>query len=216
MKPFPTIDEPQELAAEVRQRLPVAVRVGQILDAAALAFGANGFAATRIDDIARLAGLSKGGIYTHFRSKDEIFEALLARSLTPASTGEEAMRAGELVTVDLLIAQIIDPMYERLGQPQTIVTLRLLMADGTRVPQRVAQWREAAIDPYLAAIERLVRRGVRQGTLRKSVLEREPWLMLAPGVFAVFWQLVLGDAKPGILAEQHKAHVAMLREMLEK
>ncbi|AIO69540.1 TetR/AcrR family transcriptional regulator [Burkholderia oklahomensis] len=66
-----------------RCRLPADVRVNQILDAALAEFSANGFTGARIDDIAARAGMSKGGVYTHFGSKDEIFDALIERSLMP-------------------------------------------------------------------------------------------------------------------------------------
>ncbi|AJX34943.1 TetR/AcrR family transcriptional regulator [Burkholderia oklahomensis] len=66
-----------------RCRLPADVRVNQILDAALAEFSASGFAGARIDDIAARAGMSKGGVYTHFGSKDEIFDALIERSLMP-------------------------------------------------------------------------------------------------------------------------------------
>ncbi|AIV44994.1 TetR/AcrR family transcriptional regulator [Burkholderia pseudomallei] len=66
-----------------RCRLPADIRINQILDAALAEFSASGFAGARIDDIAARAGMSKGGVYTHFGSKDEIFEALLARTLMP-------------------------------------------------------------------------------------------------------------------------------------
>lgn len=64
-----------------RQRLPPTVRVGQILDAALQEFSAAGYTGARMDDIALRAGLSKGGLYAHFASKEEVFEALLARYL---------------------------------------------------------------------------------------------------------------------------------------
>ena len=53
------------------------MRVGQILDAALQEFSAAGYAGARMDDIAARAGLSKGGLYAHFASKEEVFEALL-------------------------------------------------------------------------------------------------------------------------------------------
>ncbi|WP_147483533.1 helix-turn-helix domain-containing protein, partial [Burkholderia pseudomallei] len=70
-------------ARSPRCRLPADIRINQILDAALAEFSASGFAGARIDDIAARAGMSKGGVYTHFGSKDEIFEALLARTLMP-------------------------------------------------------------------------------------------------------------------------------------
>lgn len=82
-----------------RCRLPADIRINQILDAALAEFSASGFAGARIDDIAARAGMSKGGVYTHFGSKDEIFEALLARTLMPplpaaSSAVRAARRAG--------------------------------------------------------------------------------------------------------------------------
>lgn len=59
------------------KHLPEEVRRGQILDAARKCFIEKGYFPTRMDDVARTAGLSKGGIYFHFESKRQIFEALV-------------------------------------------------------------------------------------------------------------------------------------------
>ncbi len=200
-------------ATSPRQRLPAAVRIDQILDAALRAFGAEGFAATRIDDIAALAGLSKGGVYAHFRSKEEIFEALLVRSLSPLP--QEAPADSD-DTADALtqIEAVIRRMYARLADPATVLTLRLLFADGCRVPDRVGHWRAVTIAPYLARIEVLVNQGMDRGVFRRGVLARAPWLVIAPGVHAALWQLVAADPDPAYLAAQQSAHLAMLRELL--
>ncbi|MEP7187772.1 MAG: helix-turn-helix domain-containing protein, partial [Roseiflexaceae bacterium] len=48
-----------------------------ILAAAISVFAQHGFDAATTDDIARAAGLSKGGLYWHFKSKDDILAAIL-------------------------------------------------------------------------------------------------------------------------------------------
>jgi AcrR family transcriptional regulator len=211
----PISAEAPDAETPARQRLPAHVRINQILDAALEAFIAEGFASTRIDDIARLAGISKGGIYTHFKSKDELFEALLERSLTPLSAEEHAAPLDGPVTVNVLIERVIDRMYEHLANRRTVQTLRLLVADGTWLPQRVAKWRRAAIEPFLATIEKLMRIGVAQGTLREGVLTKAPWLLVAPGVYAAFWQLIEEEAFSDTLVEQRRLHIAMARELLQ-
>jgi len=208
------IDAP-ESAPPTRQRLPALVRVNQILDAALEAFATRGFASTSIDDIAAMAGLSKGGIYTHFKSKDDLFEALLERALTPILTDGTGVPVVGAVTVDVLVEQVLNPMYERLSQRQTMQALRLLFADGSRVPERVAKWRAVAVDPYLATIEKLVRIGIAQGNLREGAITRAPWLLISPGLHAIFWQLIQGENDPELLAEQRQAHIALVREMLQ-
>lgn len=75
--------QPQTAAASPRTRIRLEpeVRKQLILDAALAEFSAHGFTATRIDDIAKRAGLSKGGFYAHNPSKEEVFSALLASSV---------------------------------------------------------------------------------------------------------------------------------------
>lgn len=214
MNPLPSLTESPRPAVAGRHRLPAEVRTHQILDAALDAFAAEGFSATRMDDIARRAGMSKGGIYTHFKSKEEVFEALLVRSLTPRAVADASFPADQPVTCEFLVERIVNRMYDDLTDRQTILTLRLLFADGVRIPARVLQWRRAVLDPYRGAIEALMRQGVAQGALRPSVVMAEPWLLLAPGVFAAIWQLAFCDATPELLEERRRAHVAMLRELL--
>src|SRR5262245_21141063 len=54
---------------------------GRILDAAAEAFMASGFAHATIDDIAREVGATKGLVYYHFRSKFDIFLAVYEEAM---------------------------------------------------------------------------------------------------------------------------------------
>lgn len=67
-----------------RVRLKPEVRSRLILEAAQVEFGAKGFTATRIEDIAARAGLTKTGVYAHFPGKGAIFEALLDQVLLNA------------------------------------------------------------------------------------------------------------------------------------
>ena len=62
-----------------RQRLSSAERRDAILDVATEVFGRLGFEATRMDDVAKAAGIAKGLLYKHFSSKDALFQALIDR-----------------------------------------------------------------------------------------------------------------------------------------
>ena len=72
-----------------RRRLSPELRIQQILDAAFVVFAEKGFVSARMDDIAAAAGLSKGGIYNHFRSKEQIFEELLKHGYRPPAPAAE-------------------------------------------------------------------------------------------------------------------------------
>lgn len=198
-----------------RQRLSATVRITQILDAALQVFSDKGFASARIDDIAAAAQLSKGGIYTHFRSKEEIFEALLTRMLEHAQQQVPPLPAEAHVTVDVLVQQIIVPMYAALAEVSTLRTLRLLLADGARAPQIMGRWREAVLEPHHREVERLVRLGVAQGALREGVLTQAPRLIVTPGLQAMLDLMVELPGAQAQLLRQQQLHIALLRESLE-
>jgi AcrR family transcriptional regulator len=48
-----------------------------LLDAAAIVFARNGFHGSTLDEVATTAGFSKGAVYSNFKSKDDLFLALL-------------------------------------------------------------------------------------------------------------------------------------------
>ncbi|CAM3948562.1 TetR/AcrR family transcriptional regulator [Roseateles saccharophilus] len=173
-----------------RLRLPPAVRSQQILDAALAVFAERGYAAARMDDIALRAGLSKGGLYAHFASKDEVFEALLSRVLVAPELGEPPAAA---LGSEALVDWLLDELDASLGRPELRAVLRLLVSEAERVPAMVARWRSTVIEPFLSAVGELLARhlgGQRPGAA-PPLLAREPWLALSPAVHALLMQLVL-------------------------
>ena len=161
-----------------------------------------------MDDIAARCGLSKGGLYAHFQSKDGIFEALLARSLAPPQWNElpppppsEGPRA---------FAQwVVQCLHAGLAQPAAVATLRLLVAESARVPHLVAAWEQGVVQPRMARLGEmlLIRSG---GRLTGSVLVREPWLLVAPVAHALLSHVVLGRDP----AQYVDAHVELLYTLI--
>jgi AcrR family transcriptional regulator len=66
-----------ETSTEPRWRRLPEERPKQILDAALAVFAERGLAAARLDDIAKLAGVSKGTIYLYFANKEELFRGVI-------------------------------------------------------------------------------------------------------------------------------------------
>jgi AcrR family transcriptional regulator len=138
---------------------PAEVRRAQILEAALACFAKKGFHAATMDDIVRDAGLSKGAIYWHFKSKDEIFLALF-------DAYDQAIFA-EWDQVDQGNA------LEALGREGEIVIMRIMEA-----PALLAAWTEFLRHPkarrrfaklYVRSRTRLaatVRRGIERGEIR--------------------------------------------------
>ncbi len=108
-----------------RLRLAPAQRVPQILDAALQEFSRRGFTAARMDDIAQRCGLSKGGLYAHFDSKDAIFKALLDRTLNRTDWAQMPQLAAGADT-RAVAEWTVDRLHAALLAPEVITLVRLL------------------------------------------------------------------------------------------
>ena len=79
------------MSAAKTKRMPRAVRVQQMMDAAVRTFGQRGYRAASMDEIAELAGVSKPLVYLYLNSKEELFTACIRRE---AQALVEAVQAG--------------------------------------------------------------------------------------------------------------------------
>jgi len=197
-----------------RQRLPAPARIAQILDAAHIEFSERGFAAARIDDIALRCGLSKGGIYCHFKSKDDIFEMLLSRRLSLPDLHD--MPAAPGVTVRQLAEWLLQRLYAVLEDPAAVSMLRLLIAESGRVPALIEAWRKNVVEPHLEMLGTMLKRLLQERPQSSaSVLIREPWLLVAPLIYAMVAQSIFGDHAPHDIEQRRRAHLALLLELWE-
>ena len=196
-----------------RRRLPPALRVQQILDNALLEFEEHGFQAARMETIAQRSGLSKGGLYAHFDSKEQLFEALLTRSI--AMPDVKQMDLTPPVTVRQVAQWLVDQLYDAIAQPRAVTTMRLLISEGQRVPHLVQLWRERMVNPQMAMLGEVLRGCTAQQGAQRSVVAQAPWLAAAPAAYLLLSQLVLGNAQQPDLGHFKRIHVDMLCELLE-
>lgn len=196
-----------------RRRLPPQERVSQILDAALLEFAARGFVATRIDDIAGRAQLSKGGVYAHFDSKEAIFQALLERAMHWIDWEEMPQASAALADVRALAQWIVDRLHAALLNPDAIVLLQLLVAERERVPGVIDQWRDRVTRLRVQRVAALIRERLGTRADGDSLLLRHPWLVLSPVMHVLLWKSLFG---PGSAPDTgyREAHVELLCQLL--
>lgn len=196
-----------------RQRLSSDERIPQILHAAAQEFSRKGFQQTRVEDIARAAGLSKGGFYAHFTGKEAVFDALLRHHLSGISL-DLLDQFTPLPEMAQLIDQLSELLTEGMHDDKTMVVFRLLLADGWRVPEVVQSWVAQYFDHVNNQLSILLRRCVEAGICKHSVLVDNPWMVLSPVVHSMVARLIQSqrrDYEP-LQVRQHLNH--LLREML--
>ena len=194
-----------------RLRLAPEARVPLILDAALEEFSRRGFSAARMDDIAQRCGLSKGGLYAHFDSKDAIFKALLDRTLHRtdwARMPQLAAGAGTRAVAEW----IVDHLRAALLAPDVITLLRLLIPERERVPLRVDEWKNLT-QLNTQHVTAVISENLKASGRQDSVLARHPWLALSPMVHVLLWHAVFGEGSDPD-PDCHQAHVDMLCELL--
>lgn len=183
-------------------------RAEQIVAAAFEEFSAHGFAATRLDDVARRAGIAKGTIYLHFKNKEALFQAVVRRLIRPVFE-EFGAFAGEFGgTAEELLREFFSRQYaEVVRSEKARRILRLLIAESGNFPQLAEIYRREVIEPALNAIRLILEKGCVAGEFERTRAMEFPQILMAPAILAVVWMLVLGKRRPLDLDGYFDAHM---------
>lgn len=164
-RPMTTASPPsQPRGPKFRRRAEA--RPDEVLDAALDLFIEKGFAATRVDDIARRAGLSKGAIYLYFPSKEALVEGLVRRAVLPLRDLALDAIAHHEGDPRPLIGMVLKTLAAKAHDPKLLAIPKLLFREAAAFPELAAMYRREVLDRVLPAVETLLRRGVERGYLR--------------------------------------------------
>ncbi len=176
--------------AEPRFRRRKEARPQEITAAALAAFAENGYAATRVDDVARRAGVSKGLLYLYFKTKEELFKAVVRGLVMPRIDAlTESVDTSDLTAEEFLRGPFLEFVKTIPGSPVSIV-IRLLIAEGRKHPDLVQFYWDNVVSRGLQTISELVERGVERGEFRRSAVGDLPHLVIMPVVFSMVFKLL--------------------------
>ena len=165
-------------------------RPQEITDAALAAFAEKGYAATRVDDVAKRAGVSKGLLYLYFKTKEELFKAVVRSFVVPRIDAlTEIIESSELSSEEFLRGPFLDFVKTLPGSPISVV-IRLMIAEGPKHPDLVQFYWDNVVSRGLGAISELLQRGVQTGEFRKSAVTEQPHLFIMPVLFSVIFNLL--------------------------
>lgn len=165
-------------------------RPQEITEAAFEAFAKDGYAATRVEDVARRAGISKGLLYLYFRTKEELFKAVIRSVVIRRIDALIAVvDSTELSAEEFLRGPMLEFM-QGIPDSRVAVVIRLLLAEGKRHPDLVDFYWENVVSKGLAAISRFVERGVERGEFRPEARDVMPQLFFAPIMLSMIWRLL--------------------------
>jgi AcrR family transcriptional regulator len=179
-----------------------------ILAAALEEFSTQGFAATRLEDVAKRAGVAKGTIYLHFRDKESLFQELIRTMLTPLVGSIEALRDAD-IPMRALADQIVELFVREIFMTRRKDMIRLMITEGRRFPKLAEFYYREVLARILGAMRELLRRAAERGEVPQA-LAQFPQIIAAPGLVAIFWSGLFDRFEPLDARAMMKAHVDML------
>ena len=179
-----------------------------ILSAALEEFSGRGFAATRLDDVARRAGVAKGTIYLYFRDKESLFQELVRSMMGPLVGNIEAALVSE-APVRALAEHMTDLFVREVFETRRKDVIRLMIAEGRRFPKLAEFYYREVLSRVIAALRTLMHRAVERGEA-PAALERFPQLLAAPGLVAIIWSGLFDRFEPLDVQAMMKAHIDLL------
>src|SRR5262245_23607502 len=193
-------------AREARRR----ERRDAILAAALEEFSARGFAATRLDDVARRADVAKGTIYLYFRDKESLFQELVRTMLSPVAGALAAAPLAD-IPVRTLAETIADLFVREIYGTRRKDVIRLIISEGERFPKLAEFYYREVLARVLPVLRARFARAVEQGELDHDALARFPQLLVAPALVAILWNSLFGRFTPPLdVKELMRAHLDLL------
>lgn len=205
-------------SAQPRWRRRKDDRPAEIVAAALESFAERGFAATRLDDIATRAGVTRGTLYLYFPSKEELFKAVVRQSIVPVIAHvEEMIAAYRGPTIDLLTKLILS-FPETLLASQASAIPKLVIAEARNFPELAQFYLDEVIRRGRRAMTAVIQRGMARGEFRAVDRDHIFFCVIAPVLLAALWQHSLGlyDRKGMNPQALCRAHVDILLNGLLK
>jgi AcrR family transcriptional regulator len=183
-------------------------RPAELLAAALEVLTERGYAATRLDEVARRAGVSKGTVYLYFPSKEELFKAVVREGLVPVLERGEKMVAEHRGGTAELIRRLVRGWWESIGSTPYAGITKLMLSECRNSPELGSFYLQEVIARGHKLVRKALERGVEREELRPVDCEYATRLVFAPLVLHAIWRHSFdfcGAAKldPDVYIEQH-------------
>lgn len=180
--------KPASRIKEPTHRRRKEARPAELTAAALDLFVDKGYAATRLEDVAARASVSKGTLYLYFDSKEALFKAVVREGLLPALAEGEGVVAGFTGPSDALLREVVGGMWRLIGSQRIGGIPKLVFAEARNFPEIAHFYYEEVILRGTALIRSVVERGIARGEFRPVDVDAAILTVIAPVLMRMIWQ----------------------------
>lgn len=189
--PVQKIEDPQAKRERRKEARP-----GELLDAALDLFVEKGFAATRSEEVAARAGVSKGTLFLYFPSKEELFKAVVRENISGRfAEWNEEFEGFEGTTADM-VRYCMRMWWERIGATRASGITKLIISEARNFPDIAAFYQQEVIRPGTELVRRILQRGIDRGEFRPLDMDYAVFSIVAPMIFLIMMKHSLGCCMP--------------------
>ena len=162
-------------------------RPAEILAAALKTFSIKGFAATKLDEVAKEAGISKGTLYLYFESKEALFKAVVTEFVLPQIEKAEEQAEHYTGSIKELMFTLLEQWRVNVLETELSGIPKMMIAEASNFPELATFYLENVIQRTRKFVAKLIKLGIEQGEFRECDSEDAARLFLSPMVFAAIW-----------------------------
>jgi AcrR family transcriptional regulator len=176
--------------SEPKFRRRKADRPGEIVRAAMQVFAEKGFAAARLEDIARRAGVSKGALYLYFETKEDLFRAVVDVAIAPNIEQVRALLAAHPGP----FADLLRALAVRIGQLVTTLpvggVIKMVIGEAGNFPELARVWHDRLVAQLLGGLTEAVARAQARGEVKPGDPRVYAIQLVGPILLSVIWDAV--------------------------
>jgi AcrR family transcriptional regulator len=202
---------------EPKFRRRKADRPGEIVEAALAVFAERGFAAAKLDDIARRAGVSKGALYLYFETKEDLFRAVVHQAIAPNMQAIRILVAGHPGPIADLLRMVAERVSLLVEIKPIGGVLKMVIAEAANFPELARVWHDDLVALILGALSDAIAAAQARGEVKPGDPRMYAVEIIAPVLLGVIWRetFVPVGAKPFDLAALARQHVETMIEGLK-
>ncbi len=193
-------------------------RPAELLGAALELFVDKGFAATRLEDVAARAGVSKGTLYLYYENKEALFKAVVQEGIMPVIAENEAIAARHTGSSFELLEMLLNNWWTKIGQTAYAGIPKLIVAESRNFPELAEFYYENVISRGRALVGASLRRGMASGEFRQLDVETTIDVVIAPVLMLLIWRYSFSCCQNGDHDPQPylRIHTELLRQGLRQ